>query len=246
MEEGQSMTTGELWEKLTSGRDYRKEIVSSMLKRGTAMQIQGMMKQREWTQAQLAEKSGLTQGVISRASNPAYGNLTFNTVIDIAAGFDVAFIGKFVPFSEFSRWVGHLRDEIAFDVPDFEAENSEEQEQADHSQASAEETRRLLSAAMPTGHPLMGMGMAASPLMAERERAATISTAPTALQLAVPRLNEASGDRPTQLISTPATGTGTTEISVRKRPTRSAKVFSPRTFRRHRLAMRGKRYARTA
>lgn len=237
------MTTGELWEKLTSGRDYRKEIVSSMLKRGTAMQIQGMMKQREWTQAQLAEKSGLTQGVISRASNPAYGNLTFNTVIDIAAGFDVAFIGKFVPFSEFSRWVGHLRDEIAFDVPDFEAENSEEQ--ADHSQASAEEIRRLLSTAVPFGHPSMGIG-ALSSLVAARESVITISPEPAALQSSAPRLNEASGDGPTQLISTLATGTTPAEVSVRKRPTRTAKVFSPRTFRRHRRAMRGKRYARTA
>src|SRR5271169_1844540 len=96
LEEEQSMTTSsEFWQKLSSGRDYRKEIVSSLLKRGTALQIQGIMKEKGWTQTQLAEHAGLTQGVISRASNPAYGNLTFNTVIDIAAGFDVAFIGKF-------------------------------------------------------------------------------------------------------------------------------------------------------
>jgi hypothetical protein len=117
------ITSNDFWEKLATGRDYRKEIVASMLKQGTALQIQGMMKEKEWTQAQLAQQAGLTQGVISRASNPAYGNLTFNTVIDIAAGFDVAFIGKFVPFSEFSRWAARLEYEIAFDVSDFEVEN---------------------------------------------------------------------------------------------------------------------------
>jgi len=239
------ITPNEFWEKLSTGRDYRKEIVAAMLKQGTALQIQGMMKQKGWTQAQLAQQAGLTQGVISRASNPAYGNLTFNTVIDIAAGFDVAFIGKFVPFSEFARWARNLRDEITFSVSDFETENSEEQEQAARSQASTEEIRRLLSTAVPVGHPSMGIGILSS-LVAARERVATISPEPAALQLAAPRLNEASGDRPTRPISTPATGTATTEISVHKRPPRSAKVFSPRTFRRHRLAMRVKRYARTA
>lgn len=179
-------TPDELWEKLGTGRDYRKEIVASMLKQGTALQIQGMMKQREWTQAQLAEKSGLTQGVISRAANPAYGNLTFNTVIEIAAGFDVAFIGKFVPFSEFERWAKNLRDEITFEVADFETENSGEQEQSARSQASAEEAQRLLSAAITTGHPLMGIGvlssqlaeMAPSPPTAAPETVAAMSPEP--------------------------------------------------------------------
>ncbi len=117
-------TSSEFWQKLTSGSDYRKEIVSSLLKRGTALQIQGMMKERGWTQAQLAEHAGLTQGVVSRASNPAYGNLTFNTVIEIAAGFDVAFIGKFVPFTELAKWVGGLPEEISFRIPSFEQENA--------------------------------------------------------------------------------------------------------------------------
>ncbi len=176
-------TPNELWEKLGSGPDYRREIVASMLKQGTALQIQGMMKQREWTQAKLAEKAGLTQGVISRASNPAYGNLTFNTVIDIAAGFDVAFIGKFVPFSEFERWAKNLRDEITFDVADFETENSKGEEQEARSEASVEETHRLLSTA---GHPFMGIGaastlfagMAASPPTVERKRVSIVSSEP--------------------------------------------------------------------
>ena len=46
----------------------------------------------------LAERSGLTQGAISRALNLTV-NLV-NTIIRIASGFDVAFVGRFVPFSE--------------------------------------------------------------------------------------------------------------------------------------------------
>lgn len=117
------MTTfRELWRRLASSNSYRKELVGSLLKRGTAMQIQALLKRRGWTQVQLAEKSGLTQGVISRAKNPAYGNLTFNTVIDIAAGFDVAFVGRFVPFSEFARRVERMPEEMSFDIPSFEQE----------------------------------------------------------------------------------------------------------------------------
>lgn len=117
-------TFKDLWRKLSSGKDYRKEYVSSLLKRGTAMQIQALMKQKGWTQSQLAEHAGLTQGVISRASNPAYGNLTFNTVIELAAGFDVAFVGRFMPFSEFVKWVKNMPDEMAFAMPSFDKENA--------------------------------------------------------------------------------------------------------------------------
>lgn len=118
----------EIWQRLSASKGYRKEFVASMLKRGTAMQIQALLEQRGWTQAQLAEKSGLTQGVISRAQNPAYGNLTFNTVIEIAAGFDVAFIGKFVPFGEFARWVERMPQGISFKIPSFENENEARRE----------------------------------------------------------------------------------------------------------------------
>src|SRR5689334_18842403 len=114
------MTTfRELWAKLSGSKKYRQGFVGSMLKRGTALQIQTLLKQRGWSQADLAQRAGLTQGVISRAQNPAYGNMTFNTVIDIAAGFDVAFIGKFVPFSEFTEWIEKLPRNIEFEMPEF-------------------------------------------------------------------------------------------------------------------------------
>lgn len=118
-------TFRELWRKLSGSKEYRKEFVSSMLKRGTALQIQGLLKGKEWSQAQLAAASGLTQGVISRAQNPSYGNLTFNTIIDVAAGFDVAFIGRFVPFSEFARWIESMPDGWKCKIPNFETENEQ-------------------------------------------------------------------------------------------------------------------------
>jgi hypothetical protein len=38
--------------------------------------------------------------MISRAEDTNYGTLSFKTVIAIANGFDVAFVGRFVPFSQ--------------------------------------------------------------------------------------------------------------------------------------------------
>jgi transcriptional regulator with XRE-family HTH domain len=78
--------------------------------------------QRDWPQSKLAEKSGLTQGVISRAEDPEYGNLTVNTLVRIAGGFDCAFVGRFVPFSDLARWYEDLENEEALEVPSFDEE----------------------------------------------------------------------------------------------------------------------------
>lgn len=103
-------TLVEVWKKLTR-KKYREAFVSSQLKRGIPFQVRSLRKQRGWSQADLAERAGVTQGVISRTEDPDYGNLTFNTVLRIAAGFDVAFIAKFVPFSELGRWFLDLSEE---------------------------------------------------------------------------------------------------------------------------------------
>ena len=103
-------TLSDLWKKLAK-KKYREAFVSSQLKRGIPFQIRGLRNQRGWSQADLAKTSDLTQGVISRAEDPDYGNLTFNTILRIAAGFDVAFIGKFIPFSELGGWFMNLSEE---------------------------------------------------------------------------------------------------------------------------------------
>jgi len=104
-------TFNELWRKLRKSKKYREEFVASQLKRGIPFQIRTLMKQMELSQEELASRANLSQGVVSRAANPNYGNLTLNTIIRIAAGFDVAFIGRFVPFSELGRWFTDLSEE---------------------------------------------------------------------------------------------------------------------------------------
>lgn len=119
-----------LWEKFAKSKKYREEFVAAQVKRGIPFQARALLKARRgWTQQTLAERSGLTQGVVSRALNPNYGNLTLNTIVRIAAGFDVAFIGTFVPFSELERWFESMSEE-SVQVAAFEEENARRQSQA--------------------------------------------------------------------------------------------------------------------
>ena len=114
-----------LWQKFSRSKKYREAFVSAQLKRGIPAQIRLLLKQRGWSQAELAERSGLTQGAISRAADPDYGNLTLNNILKIAAGFDVAFVGKFVPFSEFAKWQESLSEE-SLAVVSFESDHIEQ------------------------------------------------------------------------------------------------------------------------
>jgi len=108
-----------LWQKLSRSKKYRESFAASVVKRLIPLQIRVLRKQRDWSQAQLAKESVLTQGVISRAEDPDYGNLTINTLVRIGAGFDCAFVGHFIPFSELGRWYTALVDENSLRVPSF-------------------------------------------------------------------------------------------------------------------------------
>ncbi len=115
-------TNSDLWQKLRN-KEYRSNFAALQLKRGVPFQIRALLKKREWTQEQLAESASLTQGVVSRAQNPDYGNLTINTISRIASGFDVGFVGQFVPFSRLVEWFENLSEESG-NVETFEREYS--------------------------------------------------------------------------------------------------------------------------
>ncbi len=118
------MTTfEELWPKLKRSKRYREAFVAQHAKQEIGFQIRALLKQLGLTQAELAERARLTQGVVSRAADPSYGNLTINTLVRIAAGFDVAFVGRFVPFSELPKWFDRIYAE-PFAVPPFEEEEA--------------------------------------------------------------------------------------------------------------------------
>jgi transcriptional regulator with XRE-family HTH domain len=112
-----------MWQRLLRSKQYREEFAISMLKRMIPYQVRALRHTRQWKQAQLAEHSGLTQGVISRAEDPDYGNLTLTTIGKIAAGFDLAVIIKIAPFSELLRFNSRLSEREFWEMKSFEADN---------------------------------------------------------------------------------------------------------------------------
>jgi transcriptional regulator with XRE-family HTH domain len=113
-----------IWRQLAASKEFREEFNALQLKRGVSFQIRALLNKRGWTQARLAEESKLTQGVVSRAQDANYGNLTINTINRLANGFDVAFIGEFVPFSELIEWFENLSEQIG-EIEPFDKEYRE-------------------------------------------------------------------------------------------------------------------------
>ncbi len=115
-------TFDDIWRKLAKSKKYREEFALAFLKRSVPFQVKTLRKKHCGSQAVLAERAKLTQGVVSRAEDQDYGNLTLNTIGRIAAGLDMAFIGKFVPFTELVKFSLNLSEEEFAAIPTFEEE----------------------------------------------------------------------------------------------------------------------------
>lgn len=117
------MTTfNDVWRKLGANKEYRSAFARAQFKRLVPFQIRALRKNRHMSQEELAQKANVTQGVISRAENSDYGNLTVNTILKVADGFDCAFLGRFVPFSELDDWFLNLSED-AVQAPSFDDED---------------------------------------------------------------------------------------------------------------------------
>jgi transcriptional regulator with XRE-family HTH domain len=92
-------------------KTFRESFVKAELKNNLTLQIRLNRKHRGLSQNQLAEKIGSTQSAVSRIEDPAYGNFTINTLLDIANAFDIGLQIKFVPFTkligEHNSWEPH-------------------------------------------------------------------------------------------------------------------------------------------
>jgi transcriptional regulator with XRE-family HTH domain len=108
---------------MSKSRQYREHFASSNAKRAFAFQLRAIMKKRGLSQEKLAQKCGLSQGVISRASDPTYGKLTVTIKTKIANGLGMAYLGTLVPFGDIEKWFSELSEE-AVQVPTFEEEDA--------------------------------------------------------------------------------------------------------------------------
>lgn len=115
------------WRKLREKR-FREEYATAMLKRMIPYQTRAIRKKRGWSQERLAEEANVTQGVISRAEDPDYGNLTLTTIGRIAAGFDLAAIIRLVPFNELIRYGENTSEKEFAELPTFPQEDRPKEE----------------------------------------------------------------------------------------------------------------------
>ena len=89
-------------------KEFRHSYMSEHIRTGIAHQVRAIREANGWSQADMANHVGKTQSVISRIEDPDYGRLSLQTLIDLAAAFDVALSVRFVSFSELLEQVKDL------------------------------------------------------------------------------------------------------------------------------------------
>lgn len=94
-------------------REVRHAYMADQVRTRIALQIKALRDQidRRWSQTELGRRAGKPQNVISRIENPDYGQLTLQTLFDMAAAFDLPL---YIDFPEWGDWLRNMRD---FDAP---------------------------------------------------------------------------------------------------------------------------------
>src|SRR5438034_636906 len=80
-----------LTRRLSRGKEARARFVESHLNKTLAFQIRALRDNNKWTQAEFAQKLGITHpnNISARLENPEYGKHTLTTLKNIAAACDV-------------------------------------------------------------------------------------------------------------------------------------------------------------
>lgn len=91
-------------------KELRHEWWSSVLRTSIAAQIKAMRESRGWTQQELAKRMGTTQAQVSMLEKPSPRHPpTINTLLRVAAVFDVALL---VRFERWGRAVAIMADGV--------------------------------------------------------------------------------------------------------------------------------------
>jgi transcriptional regulator with XRE-family HTH domain len=100
---------------------YRRAFLAEHVQKSLPFQIRALREQRGWTQEELAKRCGKSQEWICKIESPNYGRFSLQTLLNIAAAFDVAFTARFVSYSELINW---YTSRTQSEIPSFDADIS--------------------------------------------------------------------------------------------------------------------------
>jgi transcriptional regulator with XRE-family HTH domain len=83
---------------MKSSADERDAYVQAEVATALAHQIRAIRLQRGWSQAQLAQRMGTKQHVVSRLEDPSYGRCSMQTLFLLSRAFDTGLQVRFVSF----------------------------------------------------------------------------------------------------------------------------------------------------
>jgi transcriptional regulator with XRE-family HTH domain len=89
----------ELVNNIIGDKEFRHFWSETYLRENIPFQMKTMRTERDLRQADAAKLLGKGQNGLSRLESPAYGRLTLQSLLEVAKGYDVGLVVKFVPFS---------------------------------------------------------------------------------------------------------------------------------------------------